>query len=269
LVVKVDPRSRWLLRFPLTTFHHLGFAGFAKYRGVEWITSEKSFSTHGLERAEIRQELCDVETVLTRTVVLINTYREHSRDAKCASGTEAMVAILSLFRDVAVGAASHSLRWYLNPSAEKVREILLDQRTAYVFADFEASAGFWESGEGTEASWDRAEGAAATRAPIEFGFDPHSLRHVRLMRLFHCNSIFTPFSDQPPASDSTLVGQLLRAGAWRVEGGMTKELYTHYLKALAMLLLENEALRFLIRCQAIRFAIDVDTQIEQLNSALS
>jgi hypothetical protein len=271
LVVKVDPQSRWVLRFPLSSFHQLGYEAFARYRDVEWITSDKSFSVHGRERTQIRQELRDIETLLTRTVVVLNTYKEYSRDPKCATGTEAMLTILRLLREVQLGRGDRrlSLRWYLNPSVEKVREILLDPSTAYLFADFEASTGVWESGEGMAAAWDRTQPDLATRSPIALNLAPESLRHMRLMRVFHCNSIFDPFSGHPPASERTLVGQLLRAGVWRVEGGMTKELYTQYLKALAMLLLEDDGLKFLVRCQALRFGIDLDSHIERLTSAIS
>lgn len=267
LVVKVDSSSLWFLQFPLNTFLQLGIGSFVRYRDVEWITTSKSFFQHGLQYRQISDDLRDLKSFISGSVIVINTYREHEYDERCRLATDALVAVLRLLQDVHVGERV-SLRWYLNPSAEVVRRLLLDPSTRYFFADFEASKGIWESGEGACAAWNASEAGEAMRAPVDLGFADGDLSHLRLMRVFHCNSVFDPFRANAPAGAHTLVGTLLKAGAWRVEGGMTKELYLDYLESIARLIVDDEAFAFVLRWQASQAGVDLRGMTDALSNAL-
>jgi len=56
--------------------------------------------------------------------------------------------------------------------------------------------------------------------------------------------------------DGTIVRALLQAGAWRVEGGMTKETYLDFLGCLASMLLGSDALLLLLRFKALEQGVD-------------
>ena len=271
LTVKVDMRSRWFIRFPLSVFNQLGTGALRRHRGVEWIVTQKTFVEHYLERDQIRRELGDLRSFMSNTVIILNTYHEYDSDVGCSVATETLVEILGLLRNIDLGDANQrfTLRWHLNPSAAEVQSILRDPSTTYFFADFEASTGHWESGEGPCLAWNRTEPEIAARESIAIDPDVDDLSHIRLMRVFHCNSIFDPYIDRAPAHEDTIVSKLLRAGAWRVEGGMTKELYIDYLESLAVLMLKNKAFEFVLRCQALDAKIDLGKRAERLWSALN
>jgi len=193
LVVKVDTRSSWFLRFPLSVFNQLGIGALKPYHDVEWIVTDKTFFKYGAERDQIRRELGDLGLFLSNAVIILNTYNEYQEDAGCRIATEAIVEILRLLHDIRLGDQRLTLRWHLNPSAAEVRSLLLDTNTTYFFADFEASSGRWESGEGKCLAWNRTAQGLAIREPIDVDPDNDDLSHIRLMRVFHCNSIFDPW----------------------------------------------------------------------------
>jgi hypothetical protein len=269
LTVKLNESSLWLARFPLSLFVQLHIGEFNRYRNVEWIVSNKTFSQHFYEKNVIGEELSDITTFLSKTVIILNTYSEHYCETKLSHATQSIVELLCVLRDVSVTDCDSPLhlRWYLNPSGQEIRQIFANVNTQYIFANFEASSSVWETGEGTRLAWNEQSPIKAFRQRVEVDCE---LSHVRLLRVFHCNSAFDAYDDEiAPASENTIVRKLLDSGAWRVEGGMTQELYSDYLKSLEALFFENAALEFVIRLKSIEYGLD-STQIRKgIRQALS
>ena len=276
---KVHPSELWFLRFPLSLFCHLQYGAFAAFEGVEWIVTEKTFVRYRDEGKRIRQELSDVQKLLGNSVVVVNTYREHESNKLCREGTELIIKILSLLKEVQVGPIEVSLRWYLNPSIDEVEHLLLDPETAYFFADFEASSGQWEPGEGEHLSWydhKPIHPAKIFPAPVCRRFPSEdlncSLSHIRLMRVFHCNSIFNPYAasadSREPADRHSIVRRLLERGAQRVEGGMTEESYLDFLCSLLNLFCRGQ-LFFILQWKCMERGVDFRQIIGSANGFLN
>jgi hypothetical protein len=278
LSIKVDSAALWFLRFPLSAFCHLGYGGLAAYRDVEWIVTEKGFLRSCHERMVAEKELLDLSSVVRHSVVILNEYQKH--DSKlCKSGTDLVVQLLSSLQGVQLHTGTTSLRWYRNPSGPQVRGILLEPETHYFFADFESSGGQWEPGQGEYQSWDRgrsqqrliSEGSPDQEGITFEGLD-HRLQHVRLMRVFHCNSIFDPYmvliDGREPADHHSIVRRLLDCGVQRVEGGMTEESYCDYLCSLIYLFYRAEHFRFALRFKLLEGGIDPDDVTARVNQFL-
>ena len=265
LVVKVDRESLWFLRFPLSAFCQLGEGFLGRYVSVEFVVTAKSFQTHCLEREKLRRDLADVAKFLSGTCVVLNTYREFEHFAGCAEGTNAMLDLFGLLRSVQLnGAGQHSLRWYLNPSLSQARELLANTENRYLFANFEAASGVWETGEGRSLSWLQPTPTVATRESLELDADI-SLSHLDLMRVFHCFGAFDPYTPSvEPAAHESIVAKLLSAGAARVEGGMTKETYLDFLHSLAMVFVSSAGLGFILRYKALEAGRSWDAIQERL-----
>lgn len=259
LVVRLDAESRWFLKFPLSAFQQLGIGFLARFRGVEWLVSGKTYVEHYRQRAALRAELSDLERFLSGSVIFLNFYAGFAAFEECVRATAAVIPLLRLLSSLRIGDGTRrlNLRWFCNPSAQTVRELLLASTTHYVFANFEASTGKWQTSDGPATSWDRPDepcpGFIEWLDPNTEHFD---LRHVRLLRVFHCNSVFDPFSCNEPSGDGTIVKALLEAGAWRVEGGMTKETYLDFLSCLASMLAGGEALLLLLQLKALENGVD-------------
>ena len=278
LSIKVHSDALWFLRFPVSAFCHLGYGGLAAYQDVEWIVTEKGFLQSCHERMLTERELLDLTSVMKHTVVILNEYQRHSSKL-CKTGTKLVVDLLSCLQDVEFQTGNASLRWYCNPSAAQVKEILLDQQTYYFFGDFEARKGQWELGEGEYRSWDQSlpqeprasEGLPDHRDFTFEGFD-RRLQHIRLMRVFHCNSIFdpskVPIDAREPADRHSIVRLLLDYGVQRVEGGMTEESYCDYLCSLIYLFYQAEHFRFALRFKLVEHGIHPNEMTERVNQFL-
>jgi hypothetical protein len=278
LSIKVDSGALWFLRFPLSAFCHLGYGSLAAYRDVEWIVSAKSFLQSCHERVVMEKELLDLTSVIQHSVVILNEYQEH--DTKlCKSGTDLVVQLLSCLRDIELQTGTVSLRWYCNPTAAHVTDILVNPETYYFFADFEASSGQWEPGQGEYQSWDGGadqqprtrEGAPSPEFIALEGLD-NRLRHIRLMRVFHCNSIFdlskAPIDWREPADSHSIVRRILDCGVQRVEGGMTEESYCDYLCSLIYLFYRAEHFRFALQFKLLERGFDPNQMTARVNQFL-
>ena len=139
-----------------------------------------------------------------------------------------------------VGREQYTLRFVIDPGAQEIMELLLDQTTRFVFADFHTVSGKWQLGDY------RKNGV---RPEISLGvvdFSPlqGKLQHVQLLRIFHCNSVFAfdessndaPGEGAQPAAPDTIVRQLLESGAQIVEGGITTESFFEFFYSVIQLL---------------------------------
>jgi hypothetical protein len=280
LSVKVHPDQLWFLRFPVSAFCQLKYEGLAAYSDVEWIVTHKGFLQTSRERIQMREDLSDPANFLKYGVIVVNTYREHSENKICSEGTELVIDICSILQDIDFDIENISLRWYLNPSALQINQILLDKETLYFFADFEASSGEWETGHGQYSAWNSSHKAQPSVFPAQEirqesipQYSNRSLSHIRLMRVFHCNSIFDPhraFLDRrQPADNNSIVRRLLDAGAERVEGGLTMENYCDYLCSLIDLLCRSNQFKFILSMKCLELGVDLSRLYTRINNFLN
>lgn len=277
LTIKVHPDELWFLRFPLSIFNQLQYAPFTAYSEVEWIVTDKGFTQNTYERARMRAELSDFQGLFEHSVVIVNTYKEHESKKLYREGTELVIEILQCLQDVNFNTGKSGFRWYVNPSSEKVKQLLLDAQTFYFFADFEASNGQWQMGEGQQRSWNDDLSSSmpetnetSVRQYFSLEDEDLNLSHIRLMRVFHCNSIFDPYEadKREPADNHSIVRHLLNAGAQRVEGGMTEESYFDYLCSLIALFCESKHCGFILKFKCLELAIEFNSLIERVNKFL-
>jgi hypothetical protein len=280
LTIKVNPSELWFLRFPISAFCQLQYEGFESYWDVEWIVTDKGFIQTTGERLRLREEISDPLTFFEHAIVVVNTYSEHQRVESCTQATELVLEILSIFENLDFQTHSVSLRWYLNPSAPELNLLLLDNDTFYFFGDFEASNGLWQVGEGQALAWHGANKPQPSRNSTESGsqyfwpeYGNNILSHIRLMRVFHCNSIFDPFQvsldERDPADHHTIVRRFLDAGVQRVEGGMTAESYFDYLCSLIDMLCRPEQFKLTLKLKCLERDFDCRVLYERINNFLT
>ena len=265
LTIKVHPSELWFLLFPIDHFCRFQYGQFSSYKEVEWIVTSKSFIQNTYERFQIQKELSDIEKLLKHSVVIINTYPyfdslPEARE-KCREGTAFVVEILNHFQDIEFdteeGLEVLSLHWYLNPTKDKIFQLLRDDDIWYFFADFHVKNGMWQLGLGPSDS-----------TSIEFSLNSlkeDDLKHIRLMRVFHCHSVFDPYDSTGEASITRL---LLDAGALRVEGSMMDEDYFDYLCSLLYLFCHGEGLQFILMGQCLEKGINFSDTLKRVNNFL-
>ena len=229
LTVKVGRGAEWMLLFPLNYFaSHAHFGRLSDYEHVEWIVTPKSFLRNCRERRAIHSELSDIHTVLSRSCFIFNEYSHFEKQAVAPDYQElrALVEkVLNLLEDVSVvneagTMESLSIRWRKNPPPDEVARLFRDETIQYLFADFHVEGGRWRipSSDGSASDFDLSQ------------FKRGDLAHIRLLRVFHCNSVFDPY--EPREINSSIVQRLLDLGASRVEGSTQREEYTDFLKSV-------------------------------------
>lgn len=270
LAVRVDPAELWFLRFPVPVYASTPDYPLRQYQSVEYIVTTKTFAQYRRETEEIKAELRDVRALLAKTVIIINTYEHVTAVERAVRGTELLLEVLSLFRDVRIGRERFNLRWYLNPGRATLNSILSDESVAYLFANFESGTGRWEVGTGRRRSWDggaEPEGGAGPDQFFELEGRAYDLSHVRLMRVYHCNSAYMHklayYDHRNPADEHSIVRRLLTAGACRVEGGLTLENYFDFLRSVIRLLLTPQ-LRHIMELQWWQRGGDVGELVSRL-----
>ena len=239
LVIKLQRSAFWFLKVPMDYFaQHKGFGRISSYAEIEWVVTGKSLCRVAQERANITRELSNLSNLLRHSVFIINTYSHF--DEQCTTATEPELEVLRLFDSVNVqeGGAIETLhlRYFFNPGVDEVEEILKDPDTWFVFADFHVECSTWALGV-TQGLFD-----------LEC-FERNSLSHVRLMRIYHCNSIFDSYD--PEALGETIVNKLLSAGATRVEGSVVKENYLSFLREVVRILLGTSGARPIVAGQCL------------------
>lgn len=275
LAVKVHPTELWFLRYPLSLFCQFGFGEFAQYESVHWIATGRSLTETAVNRQQAEGEMSDTVTFLHGLVVVINTYQQHlsAGDGPLVKdATDLVLELLKLFRKVNYPPRTLSLRWFLNPSIEELRRTLLDTQTRFLYADFEASAGEWELGD----SWRspvqiQPDGKRPTAVIFDFAGLEGRLSHIRLMRVFHCNSVFDPgdHSGAQPADHTSIVGRLLSCGVQFVEGGMTVETYADFLCTLIELFFRRSDFRLILQMSDLEGQCDLAALVARANIVLT
>jgi hypothetical protein len=274
LLVKVDPAELWFLRFPLGMYCHFELGQFCRYDAVQWIVSDRTVSQVVSVSQLTETALSNVSEFLAGAYVIINTYEVHlNRFPDLRESTDFLLDVMKAFRDIQISSRQYGLRWTLNPDESQLEAILLSPETRFVFANFESDGGTWELGDGRHDCWNSGiQGCPhqSLKPQGKFSLDHlgGKLEHIRLLRIFHCNSIANPFSSTQPATEGTLARQLLLTGAWFVEGSVTKERYVDHLCTLLALLLGRKDLLAILRMKTRTGKCDLSSMTNQANAML-
>ena len=230
------------------------------YREIEWvITDEKTLIQNLYERLTIQNELKKLKNFLKHSVIILNVDKKFDQEKdiseKSREGTAIVRQILSLLQDVSVEGKILSIRWHLNPTEDILISELLNPDTRYFFADFHTEKGEWKIPGGKDNSGAR----------IFKKLKKNTLSHIRLMRIFHCDSAarVDTFEAKP-----SIVSLLLEAGALRVEGGIGGEDYIEYLCSLLYILHRDENLKLVLAGKCHETGTDFNVLIEGIKKFL-
>jgi hypothetical protein len=185
-----------------------------------------------------------------------------------------LVELLGQFQNIALPSGVVHLKWIMNPTASELRALLLSKSTRFVFADFEASGGVWAMGDGTRRCYTNSAAYVCCDTPEAASFDLDSVRgqleHVRLMRIFHCNSLYDPYIRwAEPVDDGTLASALLATGAIFVEGSVTAEPITDFVCTMLGMLLRRADLRAILTAKGLERGGDSSSLIAEANMFVS
>ena len=274
LRVKVDPRELWFLRFAFGAFARLGLDGFDGYAACQLIVTSRSVSQIAERQRATEHELANTAAFLDGTQIVLNTYREHASASSAPRDEAAMavlIEVLETLQELAFPPITHGLRWTLNPPADELRRILLSKETRFLFADFEAAGGVWSLGDGEHRCATACEHPRNERSPL---FDLESLRgrlsHVRLMRVFHCNSLFDPYAARTqPADPSSLGAALLATDAFFVEGSFTEEPVIDFYCSLLASILGRADVQTMLFAKSLAGTCDIASLTAKANTLLS
>jgi hypothetical protein len=275
LRVKVDPNELWFLRFPLGLFVQMKFDGFRQYSGCQWIVTHRSISSTVAAQQAAEREMADTRGFLNGAHIIINTYAAHenAQDAiEIARGVELVLDILKQFASIRFGDETATLRWTLNPPPDALAAILRSPETHFLFADFEAADGTWHIGDGPHYCCQPCHHPPRHQGESTFGLGPFrdGLAHIRLVRIYHCNSIYNPFRPAlPPAAENTLAGQLLATGALFVEGSGSAETALDFICELLNLFLGRSDLKTILWARSVAGLCDLDTLLQRANALLA
>jgi hypothetical protein len=266
LIIKVDNEQSWILRVPFTLFVRRLCSGFQFYESISWIVTDRSFLEVIQNRKALHNLLADSARLLKGTVVILNTYQHHLEavDAELvASGVSAVEIILRQLQNVPFEDGCHSLRWLKNPSSNEVMQVLLSPNTRVVIAAFESGTGKWELGQSSP---------FLARQYFDLALLKGNLQHVQLMRVFHCYSIYDPFTAATtgtlPADHTSIARQLLAAQAQFVEGAIMEETYLEFLAFLIQFLIFG-SMEFILRGRAARGDFAWQEVQQSLNQVLA
>ena len=275
LIVKVDPSQLWFLRFPLALYIRFRFGEFSHYGRIQWIVTTRTFAENARDRVAGLALFKSTAALLRHTVIVVNLYREHLQSTcgqQVVRAFRILEGLFSQLQDVVYEGRSVSLRWLINPSAEVIRATLLSPQTKIVLAGFEARSGAWE----IAAPIQCLSPTIVLQEHAETGFFDvreleYRLRHIQLLRVFHCHSAFNGFEaslgEGEPTDRGTLVRQLLNTGAQWVEGGMTEETFLSFAASVVQFVF-GTGLAAVMESRAAEGAVDLPETLRRCNELL-
>lgn len=274
LRVKVHPEEHWFARFPLGVFAKFHFAGFESYVACQWIVTERTISQIAANQTKTECEIADTKSFLEGTYILINTYQRHANTGDAPfieNGFDLLMQLLGQLQSITLDNHLFSLRWTMNPTRDQLNSIILSESTKFLFADFEAAGGFWSLGDGQHRCHTTCNHHLSGSDLGEF--DLHSLRgrlaHIRLMRVFHCNSLYDPYRpNRQPADDGTIAAALLATNAFFVECSPTAEPIIDFICVMLGLLLGRADLRTILFAKSLSNGYDFSNLVSRANGLL-
>jgi hypothetical protein len=275
LRIKVDRQNLWILRFAFGAFAKFQLRGFDAYKACQLIVTGRAVSEVATRQTEVEFELANIRTFLEGSYIVLNTYKSHTNAGTHEVAKAALALLIEVFdnlQNLRFPSGTLSLNWTMNPSATQLRTILLSPRTRFLFGDFEAAGGVWSLGDG-EHRCSAACGHSVKR-DLASVFDLSGLRgrlsHIRLMRVFHCNSLFDPYrAGVEPADDATLAAALLATGAYFVEGSLTEESVVDCLCTILTLVLGRADVQAIMFAKSLAGECDVSSLTARANEILA
>jgi hypothetical protein len=274
LRVKVHPNERWFLRFPLGIFSKFHLEGFEHYSACQWIVTERTISAVAASQSATEREMANTVAFLAGAHIVLNTYRAHASARESASieaGFDMLIQLLSQFQDIPVLNQRLSLKWTMNPLPDQLFSTLTSSDTRFLFADFEAAGGIWTIGDGPHRCYAACDHVQRPASDLGFGLCrvQGKLGHIRLMRVFHCNSLYDPYRvGSEPAADETIAAALLATNAFFVEGSVTAEPVIDFICTMLNLLLGRSDLRAILFAKSLKGECDVSGLIARANELL-
>jgi hypothetical protein len=267
MVIKLHPECLWFLCFPMDYFTFMpGVPGCFGRKRPEWIATAKPLSVHLDQKTSILKGL-DAESGI---LIILNDNYPHFFDEgiKIDSpqlikrGAEVIRKIMGCCAADCCGDEQIVLdvpypglfSWTCNPSHQKLSDLLVDKRFKYVFADFHTKCGKWCLTEDVNDLFD-----------VSKEFTEGQLSHLRLMRIFHCQSLK---GRKDLGMGATLVQGLLRAGAWRVEGSFLKEDVLQFMIFLLNILTKELAMQVSLNCMVKLGPTEAGRLYDEANSFL-
>ncbi|NQU21178.1 MAG: hypothetical protein HQ567_07845 [Candidatus Nealsonbacteria bacterium] len=271
LIVRADATRPWAFLMPVDHFaRYPGYGGFSQQDHVDWLTSGRTFLQTAVDRVAIARELRDPTRVLRRSVFIINhdyphfvsglpqCERESLRDSLRAA-TELVTEVLETLQEIDCDCPEGpvSARYLINPPAECVEATLRDrQRVRYLFANFHVAQGRW-------VTCAPAERRPGTIDPGVFG--PGTLRHLRLVHAYHCESAGDP---RRPLDGPSICSRLLRAGVGRVSGSPVQEDLFDYFCSLLTLFCHEEGMWPLLWAKCLETGRDARRLVDRVSEFL-
>jgi hypothetical protein len=254
LTVKLEPDAEWLLLFPIDRLMRADARRApAASAEIEWIVTSKSLVRNAAQRREMLRDLSDLRIVLGKTVIILNDYKGF--DESCLEATALVCELLDMLSSVDVqtnqSVETLGLRRLLNAGAEQIEQALRDPNTWYAFGEFHVVNGCWQLGHDAGAF------------PMD-RFGEGELQHIKLLRIYHCNSVYDIDRSQLPRESIT--ARLLRAGANRVEGSTLPEYHLTFIAHLLRLLCSPSGLRSILFAQSFEHGKDVHRLLKRLES---
>ncbi len=257
-------------------FAKLHLTGFEDYSACQWIVTERTISAVAASQAQTEKEIAGTNAFFSGAHIVLNTYKAHETAYGAPTvniGFNLLVELLGHFRDICVRDRRLSLKWTLNPSPDQLYSILTSEYTRFVFADFEASGGIWTVGDGAHrchTDCDHVLPSAQSECSFDLSRVRGMLEHVRLMRVFHCNSLYDPYKlDSEPVDSGTSAAALLATNAFFVEGSVTAEPVIDFICTMLILLLGRSDLRAILFAQSLKGECDVSNLVARANTLLN
>jgi hypothetical protein len=227
-------------------------------------------------QAETERELSNTSTFLAGAYIVLNTYKAHNASVQArtvSAGFDLLVELLTCFKDIRIRDQQFNLKWTLNPSIDQLYSILTSKATRFFFADFEADGGIWTVGDGVHrcpTSCKHELASVSGRDCFDLARMRGTLEHIRLLRVFHCNSIYDPYKHgSQPSDPGTIAASLLATQAFFVEGSVTAEPVIDFICTILTLLLGRADLRAILFAQSLKGECDISSLIARANTLLN
>lgn len=274
LRAKIAQGERWFIRYPLGLFAKLRLDGFADYFACQWIVTDRTITAVAEAHASLESDMADTRDLFRHTHIVVNTYSAHNASADRSALDESLALlaeVLEAFSNVRFSDCSRGLKWTRNPSVETLYGILRSGETRFFFADFEAASSTWEVGDEWEAAT-RPEGEIehAANRRVDLSSLQGQLGHVRLMRVFHCNSLYDPYRPWvDPVGAGTIAQLLTDTGAWFVDASVTAEPVVDFVATVLDFLMRRADLRAILMGKELDGQLDSKRLLARVNSVLA
>jgi hypothetical protein len=257
LVICFSDSYPWPFLIPFDHFkHYPGYGRLSSYKDVGWLTTDRSFVEELKNRNNLILELQNPTSLVKHSVFIVNHSYEHfgsyANDVNTALTLVRRIFAKMQNLDVDGEESLISLRLCEDPEPQDVWKLLSDVRMKYLFADFHVADGDWLTGkEGKRVNLHR--------------LSPGTLRHIRLLHIYHCGSVAATYSI---SRSPDICALLLRAGVERVSGSPARESFCDYVCSLLKILCDSRGLGVFLLAKVLENPGDSEDLIASVNQFL-